>query len=64
MERVFKAIAYILPMAFALAFLVPVIAQGMEALGLAAPFGLTHLTFALIVGGGWGLFAQATCRWI
>ncbi|MBV7266024.1 hypothetical protein [Erythrobacter ani] len=64
MERVFKTIAGILPLAFAFAFLVPVISQGMQALGIAAPFGLSHLAFALIVGGAWGLFAQVTGRWV
>ena len=64
MERTLKLVAYSLPIIFAFAFLVPVIDQGMQALGLAPPFGLTTLTFALIVGGGWGLFAQITGRWL
>lgn len=64
MERALKFIAGILPIVFAFAFLVPVIDQGMQAAGLSAPFGLSTLTFALIVGGAWGLFAQVTGRWI
>ncbi|MEM7665105.1 MAG: hypothetical protein AAF250_04565 [Pseudomonadota bacterium] len=64
MERALKFIAGILPIVFASAFLVPVIDQGMQAAGLSAPFGLSTLTFALIVGGAWGLFAQVTGRWI
>ena len=64
MERVLKLIAAGLPLVFAFAFLVPVIDQGMQALSLAAPFGLSTLTFALIVGGAWGLIAQVTGRWI
>ena len=64
MERVLKLIAASLPLIFALAFLVPVIDQGMQALSLAAPFGLSTLTFALIIGGAWGLFAHVTGRWI
>ena len=64
MERLVKTIAALLPLIFAFAFLVPVIAQGMEALGIDAPFGLSSLTFALIVGGAWGLFAQFKGRWI
>ena len=59
-----KIIAALLPLIFAFAFLVPVIAHGMNALGICAPFGLNSLTFALIVGGGWGLFAQIKGRWI
>lgn len=64
MERALKAVAWSLPLVFAFAFLVPVIDQGMQALGLAAPFGLSTLTFALIIGGGWGLVAQVTGRWL
>ena len=44
--------------------LVPVIAQAMQALHIAALFGLSPLAFAAIVGGGWGLVAQVTGRWI
>ena len=64
MEQVLKLIVAGLPLIFAFAFLVPVIDQGMQPLDLAAPFGLTTLTFALIVGGAWGLFAQFKGRWI
>jgi len=64
METLLKGIVAILPLIFAFGFLVPVIDQGMQAMALTAPFGLTTLTFALIVGGAWGLFAQVKGRWI
>lgn len=64
MERVLKIVAGALPLIFAFAFLVPVIDQGMRALELATPFGLSTLTFALIVGGTWGFVAQLGGRWI
>lgn len=64
MERALRLVAAILPLAFAFAFLVPVIDQGMQALGLAAPLGVSTLAFALVVGGLWGLAAQVTGRWI
>lgn len=64
MERALKLVAYSLPLIFAFAFLVPVIDQGMQAVGLNAPFGLSTLTFALIVGGAWGTIAQMTGRWL
>ena len=64
MERALKLVAYSLPLIFAFAFLVPVIDQGMQAVGLNAPFGLSTLTFALIVGGAWGVIAQTTGRWL
>lgn len=64
MERALKIIAASLPLVFAFAFLVPVIDQGMQAIGIGAPLGLSTLTFALIIGGAWGLFAQVTGRWV
>lgn len=64
MERALKMVAWSLPLVFAFAFLVPVIDQGMQALGLSAPFGLSTLIFALILGAAWGLFAQTTGRWL
>jgi len=64
MERALKLVAWGLPLMFAFAFLVPVIDQTMQALGLNAPLGLSTLTFALIVAGGWGLIAQSTGRWL
>ena len=64
MERALKLVATGLPLIFAFAFLVPLIDQGMQAVGLAAPFGLSTLTFALLVGGAWGMIAQMTGRWL
>ena len=64
MEHVLKIVAAALPLIFAFAFLVPVIDQGMKALEITAPFGLSTLTFALMIGGAWGLFAQIKGRWI
>lgn len=64
MERVLKSIAAILPLVFAFAFLAPLFDQGMQALSITPPFGLTTLTLALIVAGTWGLIAQVTGRWI
>jgi len=64
LEKSLKALVWFLPLIFAFAFLVPVIDQGMQALGLSAPFGLTTLTLAVIIAGAWGLFAQFSGRWI
>ena len=64
MERTLKLVAAGLPLIFAFAFLVPLIDQAMQAVGLPAPFGLSTLTFARIVGGVWGLVAQTTGRWL
>ena len=64
LENGLKALVWCLPLIFAFAFLVPVIDQGMRALGASAPFGLSTLAFAMILGGARGLFAQITGRWI
>ncbi|MDJ0641894.1 MAG: hypothetical protein QNJ15_03670 [Erythrobacter sp.] len=64
MEKAVKLVAGILPLIFAFAFLVPVIDQSMQAFELGAPFGLSTLGFALLVGGSWGLVAQVGGRWI
>ena len=64
LENALKAFVWCLPLIFAFAFLVPVIDQGIQALGLSAPFGLSTLTFAAVIGGAWGLVAQVTGRWV
>lgn len=64
MEKILGLVVAGLPMIFALGFLAPVIAQSMNALGWAAPFGLSTLTFGLIAGGALGLIAQFRGRWI
>ncbi len=64
MEKALGILLKLLPLIFAFGFLVPVIAAGMQAIGWTPPFGFSALTFALVVGGGWGLFAQITGRWV
>jgi len=64
MEKVLRLVLTLLPLIFAFGFLVPLIMQGMDRMGWAAPFGLPALIFALIIGGGWGLTAQIRGRWI
>lgn len=64
MQNALKAVATALPLLFAIGFLAPLILQSIEALGVTAPLGASPLMFALIVAGGWGLFAQLTGRWI
>ncbi len=64
MERLLKLVMGGLPLIFAFGFLVPVITQGMDALGWQAPFGLSTMAFALIAGGSLGILAQIRRRWI
>ena len=64
MERAITLVMKLMPLLFALGFLVPVIAQGIERLGWTPPLGLSPLAVGLIIGGGWGLFAQLKGRWL
>ena len=64
MEKALKLIAASLPLVFAFAFMAPVIDQGIQALGIGAPFSLATLTFGLLIAGAWGLFATITARWV
>jgi len=64
MERALKIVAGGLPLIFAFAFLVPLIVQGMEAAQITAPFGLSTLTTAVVIGGGWGAIALIRGRWV
>lgn len=64
MEKAIGALLKLLPLIFAFGFLVPVIMQGTEALDWTPPLGLSPLGFAVIIGGGWGLFAQLKGRWL
>lgn len=51
------------PIVFALAFLVPLIAQSMNALDLSVS-GIPNIVIALIIGGALGLLAQIRGSWI
>ena len=64
MEKILTLILKSLPLIFAFGFLVPVFAQGIEAIGWGAPFGLSSLVFAIIVAGIWGVIAQIRGSWI
>lgn len=63
-QTALKGVMFALPMIFALGFIAPVIAQGMAALEVSAPFGLERLPFALSLAGLWGLIATITGRWL
>lgn len=49
---------------FGVGFLAPLIAQSMEALEVAAPFGLSTIAFGLIVGSSAGLVAKLRGSWV
>lgn len=64
MIKAIKSVFYFGPLIFAVGFLIPLIAQSVIALGWVPPFGLSAWSFAAIVGGAYGVFAQISGRWI
>ncbi|MEM0986696.1 MAG: hypothetical protein AAGJ32_10645 [Pseudomonadota bacterium] len=62
--RAIKALFFIGPLLFGVAFLSPLVAQSMVALAITPPFGLEPLVFGLIIGTGLGVTAQIRGRWI
>ena len=49
---------------FGVGFLAPLIAQSMDRLEIAAPFGLSTIAFGLIVGPTAGLIAKRRGSWV
>jgi hypothetical protein len=53
-----------MPFLFGIGFIAPLMAQLMNAWGIAAPLGLSPIAFGLIFGGLWGLYANIRGRWL
>ena len=64
MAAALKPFFFILPFLFGIGFIAPLIAQTMEFWGIAAPWGLSHTAFGLLVGAPWGLYAVIRGRWV
>lgn len=64
MQQALKGIFFIMPLLFGLGFIAPVTAELMDLTGTAAPMGLTPLTFGLLLGGAWGLYATIRGSWL
>lgn len=62
MEAALNIFVRSLPFLFGIGFLAPVIAQGLDAAGWLEPGH--RLAVGLLVGGGWGLLASITGRWL
>jgi ABC-type dipeptide/oligopeptide/nickel transport system permease component len=61
---VIKALFFIGPLLFGLAFLAPLTAQIIEHLAWTAPMGLTPLQFGLLLGGAFGALATWRGSWV
>ena len=64
MEAGVKRLFAVMPFLFGIGFIAPLIAQSMAVWGLSAPLGMSRLTFALVIGGSWGLIANIRGRWL
>jgi hypothetical protein len=62
--KLFQAIGPWGPVLFGIGFLAPLIAQSMEAMEIAPPFGLTFIQTGLLIGTGLGFAAKLRGRWI
>ena len=64
MENALKKLFYVMPFLFGIGFIAPLIAQTMAYWDIAAPFGMERITFGLLIGAPWGLYAVLRGRWL
>jgi len=64
MQVALQKLFSIMPFLFGIGFIAPVIAQSMALLGWDAPLGMERITFGLLIGSAWGLYATIKGRWI
>lgn len=64
MQRALQGVFFILPFLFGIGFIAPATAQGMVALGMTPPLGMTPIMFGLLVGAPWGLYATIKGSWL
>lgn len=64
MELALKKLFWIMPFLFGIGFIAPLIAQTMAYWGIAAPWGLSRISFGLLIGAPWGLYAVLRGRWL
>jgi hypothetical protein len=64
MEDAVKKLFAAMPFLFGIGFIAPLIAQIMQHWQIAAPLGLSRITFGLAIGAAWGLYANIRGRWL
>jgi hypothetical protein len=64
MELALKKLFYVMPFLFGIGFIAPLVAQTMAYWDIAAPLGMSRITFGLLIGAPWGLYAMLRGRWI
>ena len=64
MQGALQKLFSVMPLIFGIGFIAPVIAQSMALGGWEAPLGMERITFGLLIGALWGLYATIKGRWI
>ncbi|HEX9964117.1 MAG TPA: hypothetical protein VGB04_03955 [Allosphingosinicella sp.] len=64
MQQALKGIFFIMPFLFGIGFIAPVTAELMAVAGIEAPLNLSRLTFGLLLGAAWGLYATVKGSWL
>ena len=64
MELALRKLFWIMPFLFGIGFIAPLIAQTMAYWDIAAPWGLSRISFGLLIGAPWGLYAMIRGRWL
>ncbi|MCB5424925.1 hypothetical protein H0274_06635 [Altererythrobacter sp. CC-YST694] len=64
MTEAIRKLFAVMPFLFGIGFIAPLTAQLMAYWGVDAPLGLSRITFGLIFGGAWGLYANIKGRWL
>lgn len=64
MQSAVKKLFYWMPFLFGLGFIAPLVAQLLVYWDVAVPMGLSPVTFGLMIGASWGLYATLRGRWV
>jgi hypothetical protein len=64
MQAAVRQFFSLMPFFFGVGFIAPLIAQSLEALHIAPPFGWSPVGFGLAIGAPWGLYATLRGRWL
>lgn len=64
MQAALKQLFHWMPFLFGIGFIAPLVAQTMQYWHVPAPFGLSHISFGLLVGAPWGFATVIRGRWL
>jgi hypothetical protein len=64
MQLALRQLLHWMPFIFGIGFIAPLIAQTMAYWDIAAPWGMSRITFGLLIGAPWGLYAVLRGRWV